>query len=132
MIYWSPTVGSSVGSLFESRQEGVLLSAIAWIEGTLLGPLATIIAIIAVAVIGFMLLSGRLFLRDGGRVLLGCFILFGAGSIAVGIRSLADDVAGQAEMPQTAASLPAEQSPLTIPEPTEEFDPYAGASVPRN
>lgn len=121
---------ASRGSLFMPRQDSVLLTAISWIEGTLLGTLATIIAILAVAGIGFLLLYGRLVLRDGMRVFVGCFILFGAGSIATGIRSLADGVSGNGNMPQLSVQQSVELQPLVIPENPNDYDPYAGASVP--
>src|SRR3546814_14342238 len=60
---------------------GVLVSAVRWLEGTLLGTIATVIAVIAVATVGFMMLTGRITWRYGAPVSLGCFILFGAASI---------------------------------------------------
>ncbi len=41
---------------------------------------------IAVAMIGFMMLTGRLNWRFGATVIVGCFVLFGAGSIVSGIQ----------------------------------------------
>jgi len=68
---------------------GVLVSAVRWLEGTLLGTIATVIAVIAVATVGFMMLTGRINWRYGATVILGCFILFGAASIVAGIQSTA-------------------------------------------
>ena len=68
---------------------GVLVSAVNWLQGTLLGTVATVIAVIAVASVGFMMLTGRINWRHGAVVILGCFILFGAGSIVAGIQSAA-------------------------------------------
>jgi type IV secretory pathway VirB2 component (pilin) len=42
-----------------------------------------------VAVVGFMMLSGRLNWRYGATVIVGCFVLFGAATIVGGIRSAA-------------------------------------------
>lgn len=67
----------------------VLISATRWIQGTLLGTVATVVAVIAVAVVGFMMLTGRMNWRYGAIVILGCFILFGAASIVAGIQSTA-------------------------------------------
>jgi type IV secretion system protein VirB2 len=50
---------------------------------------ATAVAVIAVAAIGFMMLTGRINWRYGATVVLGLFVLFGAGSIVGGIRSIA-------------------------------------------
>jgi type IV secretion system protein VirB2 len=68
---------------------GVLVSAVNWLQGTLLGTIATVAAVIAVAAVGFMMLTGRMNWRYGVTVVLGCFILFGAASIVAGIHSTA-------------------------------------------
>ena len=66
-----------------------LLAALTWVQGTLLGNLATTAAVIAVAIIGYMMLTGRFEWRRGLVVLVGIFVIFGAVSIVAGIRSLA-------------------------------------------
>lgn len=68
---------------------GVIVGAMHWLQGTLLGTVATVAAVIAVAGVGFMMLTGRMNWRYGAVVILGCFILFGAASIVAGIRSAA-------------------------------------------
>jgi type IV secretion system protein VirB2 len=68
---------------------GVIINAVSWLQGTLMGTVATTAAVIAVAVVGFMMLTGRINWRHGAAVILGCFILFGAASIVAGIRSAA-------------------------------------------
>jgi type IV secretory pathway VirB2 component (pilin) len=68
---------------------GVIIGAVTWLQGTLLGTVATVAAVIAVAVVGFMMLTGRIDWRRGATVILGCFILFGAASIVGGIRAAA-------------------------------------------
>ena len=68
---------------------GPILGAVSWLQGTLLGNVATAVAVIAVAAIGFMMLTGRINWRYGATVVLGLFVLFGAGSIVGGIRSIA-------------------------------------------
>jgi type IV secretion system protein VirB2 len=68
---------------------GVIVSAVRWLEGTLLGTIATIVAVIAVASVGLLMLTGRINWRYGATVILGCFILFGAASIVGGIQSAA-------------------------------------------
>jgi type IV secretion system protein VirB2 len=59
------------------------------VRDTLLGQVATSVAVIAVAMVGFMMLTGRMNWRFGATVILGCFILFGAASIVAGIQSAA-------------------------------------------
>ena len=66
-----------------------LVAALEWVQGTLLGNVATAAAVIAVAVVGFMMLTGRIDWRRGLTVVVGCFILFGAATIVGGIRSTA-------------------------------------------
>jgi type IV secretion system protein VirB2 len=68
---------------------GVLVSAVTWLQGTLLGTVATVVAVIAVASVGLLMLTGRINWRYGATVILGCFILFGAASIVAGIQSTA-------------------------------------------
>lgn len=68
---------------------GVLVNAAQWVQGTLMGTFATVAAVIAIAVVGFMMLTGRINWRYGATVILGCFILFGAASIVAGIQSAA-------------------------------------------
>ncbi len=75
--------------LSDPNGSGPIVSAVQWLQGTLLGTVATVIAIIAIACVGFLMLSGRVDWRRGAVVVLGCFILFGAVSIVAGIRSTA-------------------------------------------
>lgn len=75
--------------LADPEGSGVLVAAVQWLQGTLLGTIATVVAVIAVATVGFMMLTGRINWRYGATVILGCFILFGAASIVAGIQSTA-------------------------------------------
>ena len=68
---------------------GPIVGAVNWLQGTLLGNVATAVAVIAVAAVGFLMLTGRINWRYGATVILGCFILFGAASIVAGIQSTA-------------------------------------------
>lgn len=69
---------------------GAIVGAVHWIQGTLLGTVATVAAVIAVAAVGFLMLTGRMNWRYGATVILGCFILFGATSIVAGIQAAAN------------------------------------------
>lgn len=73
--------------MVDPQGSGVLVSAVNWLQGTLLGTVATTAAIIAVAAVGFAMLTGRIDWRHGAVVILGCFILFGAASIVAGIQA---------------------------------------------
>ena len=74
---------------YDPEGSGVIVSAVEWLQGTLMGTVATVVAVIAVAAVGFMMLTGRVNWRHGAVVILGCFVLFGAASIVAGIRSAA-------------------------------------------
>lgn len=71
---------------FDPQGSDPIVSALGWLQSTLLGSIATTAAIIAVAAIGFMMLTGRLNWRFGATVVVGVFIIFGAGSIVTGIQ----------------------------------------------
>lgn len=73
----------------DPQGSGVIVNAMRWMQGTLLGTVATVVAVIAIASVGFLMLTGRVNWRHGGVVILGCFILFGAASIVAGIQSAA-------------------------------------------
>ena len=83
------TAAMAQDSYADPAGSGPIVGALNWLEGTLLGTVATAAAIIAVAVVGFLMLTGRMNWRYGATVILGCFILFGAASIVGGIRSSA-------------------------------------------
>ena len=114
----------SVGSLSDPAGSSVLVAAVTWLQATLLGTVATTIAVIAVSWVGFMMLTGRVHIRHGLTVVVGCFIIFGASSIAAGIQ------ASTAESTAAAPQLPPSTPLPALPSPPANRDPYAGASVP--
>lgn len=103
-------------------------SALNWIEGTLLGSVATAVSVIAVASIGFLMLTGRIETRRAAQVILGCFVVLGASS---GLQ-IAGSTAGTAPSVETGLT---EAQPLPLPvypeTPTTQYDPYAGAALTR-
>jgi len=76
-------------SMKDPAGSGPIIAALSWVQGTLLGNVATAVAVIAVAMVGFMMLTGRINWRMGATVVLGCFILFGATTIVGGIQAAA-------------------------------------------
>jgi type IV secretory pathway VirB2 component (pilin) len=82
------TAAAAAGQV-NPQGSGPIVSALTWLQGTLLGNVATAVAVIAVAMVGFMMLTGRMNWRFGATVIIGCFILFGAGAIVSGIQSTA-------------------------------------------
>jgi type IV secretory pathway VirB2 component (pilin) len=114
-----------------TSSDSALLSAAQWLDGLVQGPAAMTLAVLAVAATGLLMLNGRLPVRRGLTVVLGCFIMFGAPAIARGLLSSTAAISGQ----------PVEQVPPEPPNPQLEppnpptshagDDPYAGASVAR-
>ena len=66
-----------------------IVAGVTWIEHALLGTAATAIAVICVAGLGYTFLAGRVPARRAITVLIGCFVLFGAPTIAAGLSTLA-------------------------------------------
>ena len=122
------------GSLSEPDGTNTLAMAVMWVEQMLLGPLTTAIAIIAVAFIGFAMLTGRTNWRHAVTVILGCFILFGARDIATALHGLVSSLVPASPLIQVSAPPPAQvalPAPRVRPTPpAQNPDPYAGASVP--
>lgn len=68
-----------------SANQRPIEGSVDWIADTLFGQAAVTICIIAVAFVGFSMLTGRLSVRTGARVILGCFVLLAAPVIATGV-----------------------------------------------
>ena len=68
---------------------GPIVAALGWLQGTLLRNVATAVAVMAVAAVGFGMLTGRMNWRFGATVIIGVFTLFGSASIVAGIQSAA-------------------------------------------
>lgn len=123
----------NAASLADPPDASVLLPAVEWAQGALLGTLATVVAVVSVASIGFAMLSGRVDVRRGMTILIGCFILFAAPAIANGLRSAGDAVGVEYPRGEPVPPMPVVTQfppPAGSPNPNS-FDPYAGASVPQ-
>ncbi|MEO6215199.1 MAG: TrbC/VirB2 family protein [Sphingomonas sp.] len=122
-------------SLLDPPDASPIVAAVSWVQGTLLGTVATASAIIAVASVGYGMLSGRASWRHGSRVVLGCLILFGAPSVVRGVQSRIGTYL-PSDLPIPAYPVAREAPPqLVIPEvpqqPSDQsYDPYAGAAAP--
>ena len=112
-------------SLADPIGSSPLVAAIQWLQNTLLGTIALTVAILAVASVGLMMLTGRVNLRYGATVILGCFVLFGASSIVAGIQSAVGG--GGTGSPD---AIPEPAAVVIPPAAPRNSDPYAGASVP--
>lgn len=109
----------------------VFAAALDWLSAILLGTLGSIIAMLAVASLGILMLAGRIDLRRAGQAIFGCFILFGASTIAIGLMSALHGTGVQIETAAAEAPMPAypPAPPIAQGSPSA-FDPYAGAALP--
>ena len=86
LVTWASNVSAQVA---DPQGSSPISNALGWIQGTLMGRVATMVAVMAVAAVGFMMLTGRMNWRFGATVIIGCFILFGAATIVGGIQAVA-------------------------------------------
>ncbi|WEK46396.1 MAG: TrbC/VirB2 family protein [Candidatus Andeanibacterium colombiense] len=114
-------------SLLTPDGENALGGAADWITGLLAGTLTTSLCVIAVACLGFLLLTGQLAIRRGGQVIMGCFVLLGASTFALALRGLGSELAGDNQAPVPLVIERQVRPPL----PPANYDPYAGASLRR-
>jgi type IV secretory pathway VirB2 component (pilin) len=106
------------------------IAAVGWINGLLAGTLASVIAVIAIASVGLLLMSGRLDVRRSTQVILGCFVIFGASTIAAGI---VNAMGGPGKLNLQASPTPPPFYPTASARPSSPsspYDPYAGAALP--
>ena len=108
--------------------DAAIPAAVDWAVETLLGSVATGVAVLAVAFLGFGMLAGRIDWRTGVRVVLGIFILFGAPIIARELMALGRGGDAVESGQLAAGGIP--QQPA-VPENAPVADPYAGAGLPQ-
>lgn len=113
-------------SLFDVPADHPITAGSDWIAQLVGGTGATTICIIAIAFLGFMLMTGRLAVREGLRIVIGCFVLLGAPVIALGLLHLTDGSQGPVALDAAIASPP---PPPAASLPPANYDPYAGASL---
>jgi type IV secretory pathway VirB2 component (pilin) len=108
----------------------VVAAAVNWLEATLLGSLATAVAVIVIASFGLLLFLGRVPTRRAIEVLFGCFILFGASSIASGVMRSIYGPGTEPHIAEASPSSPPIEAPVQAHSP-QPYEPYTGAAVPR-
>ena len=95
------------------------LGLVQWLVRLATGELALVIATIAVAIVGLMMLDGRLDWRRGARVIVGCFLIFGASTISAAFMGIGND------------AVPFRPAQMSAPQPVIEADtvndPWASA-----
>lgn len=120
----------AVSSLFDRPGQPVLGAASDWTQGALGGSLATALCVIAIAMLGLLLLTGRLRVRRSANIVLGCFLLLGAGLLATQLQQLASGATGASQAGGEQIIVPgAGETPVPPP---ANYDPYAGASLRRD
>ena len=85
----SPTAVLAQSQAADPQGSGPVVNALAWLQGTLLGSVATAVAVMAVAAVGFMMLTGRINWRFGATVITRVFLLLGTTTIVAAIQSAA-------------------------------------------
>lgn len=110
-------------SLLEVGGGTPMVESALWIEGAMLGEIALGVCGLAVAFIGALMLTGRLPLREGARIVVGCFVLLCAPTIALGFVDGAGQTTNSKSMSRpvfpTSEKPQVNLAPVTI-------DPYAG------
>ena len=115
-------------SPFYSQDTYAINEATDWLESTLLGELAVGLCVIAVAVLGMMMLSGRFPVRKGLQVVLGCFVLLGAPLLASAFTTGTKST----QLAKSSGPVPSPLGEKGREElPPADYDPYAGASLRR-
>jgi type IV secretory pathway VirB2 component (pilin) len=114
-------------SLTDPPPTGALAPAATWVTDLMFGPLATTIAVIAIAWVGFAMLSGRVDIKRGLSVVFGCFLLLGARGMVDGLRTTT--AADGAVVSSNVPPLPTYAKAKSTENPTNAYDPYAGAAV---
>lgn len=115
-------------SLADPGNSASLVVAATWVEALVTGTTATIVATIAVGSVGFLMLQGRLPLRRGLVVVIGCFVIFGSSTLVEGLMAVGQSASTFAS--SDTISPPAPATPPAAPPQPSVYDPYAGASVP--
>ena len=112
-------------SLFEPNASSPISEALDGVVGSTLLEATTLLAIIAFALLGLVLLGGRLPLKRAGFAIIGCFIALGAPALASSFLSLANQSATNVRTYKPALE-PRIESLRELPPASR--DPYDGAS----
>jgi type IV secretion system protein VirB2 len=89
-VFAALTAEQALAQVGSPQGSGPFAAAVNWVLGIMTGPIAISIGVIAVAFVGFMMLTGRLNWKHGLTTLVGLFIIFGAPAIVAGIRGAAN------------------------------------------
>lgn len=84
-LYFVPSAAAAQSNV---QSNDPITSALVWMQSILLGSIATTLAVMAVAGVGFMMLTGRMNWRYGATVIIGVFIIFGAPRLVATIQGI--------------------------------------------
>lgn len=111
--------------------DGSLVTASHWLVALITGSIATTLLTLAIASLGFAMLTGRLPLKRAGMTILGCFLFLGASSTAAALMQWSGSETpvdrADAEIFNPTVELKSERK-VVLP---DNYDPYAGAAVMR-
>ena len=118
----------SLDAFAAGAEAGSVATAVTWVQAALTGTIAASIAVIAIAAVGVGMMSGRIDIRRAAITVMGCFVVFGAPSIAAGILAAVNP--GANDVPDIASVVT--EGPKRLPRITSQpdYDPYAGAAMP--
>ena len=119
-------MNAAEASLFDAPEEPVTGNAGDWLGGLLGGELTTALCVVAIAMLGLLMLGGRLPVRTGLKVVMGCFLLLSASLVATGLQGVERD-SGVALAQTQNRPVTVETEPEVLP--PANYDPYAGASL---
>jgi type IV secretory pathway VirB2 component (pilin) len=106
--------------------QNALGGAVQWLQQALLGTVATTICVVAIASFGLAMLQGRISVRRGSSVLLGCALIVVAPIISGALMLTIEGAVGQDYIGlHDAPKIPGSPEPDT-----NDADPYAGAAPP--
>ena len=110
-------------SLLEPSSSPPFATSIQAVTGSTFAETATALCVIAVALLGFAMLMGRVPIRYGISVIVGCFVVLGAPVLASSLVALASP---------SGAGVAADLPPSSPPDLRQDLqpateDPYAGA-----
>ena len=103
-----------------STQYSPIASAVEWMTTLLSGNVATFLAVIGVAFVGYLFVTGHLAIRQGSRTILGVFVLLGAPIIATGLLQIAfvansvgtEPYPAPPNLPSNSDNMPAEANTI--------------------
>ena len=110
---------------FEMSGTSAIAGSSEWLKSLATGSLTISLCILAIALVGLLMMGGRLPVRTGLRIVLGVFVLLGAPVMA----SALIVSSGYAGSPSLAMPQPRPLPEETRSLPASPWDPYAGASL---